>query len=100
MTMSWSGRELQSITKDSNTHSFTYNLNGLRTKKNSNGTNTFYYYDDRNNLNGLKKGNTTVLFYYDQNGFGYYPQVYGILTPYVWEAKYTYYRWYSYKKGM
>jgi YD repeat-containing protein len=68
MTMSWTGRELQSISKNNNTYSFTYNLNGLRTKKSVNGTNTFYYYDDSNNLIGLKKGNTTVLFYYDQNG--------------------------------
>ena len=71
ITMSWSGRELQSITKDNDTCSFTYNLNRLRTKKNSNGTNTFYYYDDSNNLIGLKKGNTTVLFYYDSNGQAY-----------------------------
>ena len=68
MTMSWTGRELQSISKNNNTYSFTYNLDGLRTKKSVNGTNTFYYYDDSNNLIGLKKGNTTVLFYYDQNG--------------------------------
>ena len=68
MTMSWNGRELQSISKNSNTYSFTYNIDGLRTKKNSNGTNTFYYYDDSNNLIGLKKGNTTVLFYYDSEG--------------------------------
>ena len=68
MTMSWNGRELQSISKNSNTYSFTYNIDGLRTKKNSNGTNTYYYYDDSNNLIGLKKGNTTVLFYYDSEG--------------------------------
>ena len=68
MTMSWNGRELQSISKNSNTYSFTYNIDGLRTKKNSNGTNTFYYYDDGNNLIGLKKGNTIVLFYYDSEG--------------------------------
>ena len=71
MAMTWSGRELQSITKDNDTYSFTYNLTGLRTKKNCNGTNTFYYYDDSNNLIGLKKGNTTVLFYYDSNGQAY-----------------------------
>ena len=68
MTMSWTGRELQSITKGNDSYSFTYNLDGLRTKKSINGTNTFYYYDDSNNLIGLKKGNTTVLFYYDSEG--------------------------------
>lgn len=71
MAMTWSGRELQSITKDNDTYSFTYNLTGLRTKKNSNGTNTFYYYDESNNLIGLKKGSATVLFYYDSNGQAY-----------------------------
>ncbi len=68
MSMTWTCRELQSITKGNDTYSYSYNINGLRTKKSVNGNNTFYYYDDSNNLIGLKKGNTTVLFYYDSEG--------------------------------
>jgi RHS repeat-associated protein len=73
MSMTWSGRELQSISKNNNTYSFTYNLDGLRTKRTKEQNNTVletvnYYYDDSNNLIGLKKGTTTVLFYYDSEG--------------------------------
>ena len=73
MEMTWSGRELQSITKNSNTYNFTYNLDGLRTKREKKQGDTVletvnYYYDDSNNLIGLKKDYTTVLFYYDSEG--------------------------------
>lgn len=71
--MSWSGRELKSLNKSGYTYNFTYNLDGLRTKRTKEQNNTVletvnYYYDDSNNLIGLKKGNTTVLFYYDSEG--------------------------------
>ena len=71
--MSWSGRELKSLNKSGYTYNFTYNLDGLRTKRIKEQNNTVletvnYYYDDSNNLIGLKKGETTVLFYYDSEG--------------------------------
>lgn len=73
MTMSWNGRELKSLNKSGKTYNFTYNLDGLRTKREKKQGDTVletvnYYYDDSNNLIGLKKGNTTVLFYYDSEG--------------------------------
>ena len=68
--MSWSGRELKSLNKSGKTYNFTYNLDGLRTKREKKQGDTVletvnYYYDDSNNLIGLEKDNTTVLFYYD-----------------------------------
>ena len=73
MEMTWSGRELKSLTKSGKTYNFTYNLDGLRTTREKKQGNTVletvnYYYDDSNNLIGLKKGATTVLFYYDSEG--------------------------------
>ena len=73
ITMTWqNGRELASLSKtngsDTDTYSFKYNLNGLRTEKNINGTKTYYYHDSNNNLIGMKKGADTVLFYYDSDG--------------------------------
>ncbi|MBQ5347300.1 MAG: RHS repeat protein, partial [Ruminococcus sp.] len=76
MTMSWSGRELKSLNKSGKTYNFTYNLDGLRTKRTKEQNNTVletvnYYYDYSNNLIGLKKGSATVLFYYDSDGTVY-----------------------------
>ena len=73
MTMTWSGRELKSLNKSGYTYNFTYNLDGLRTRRIKTQGNTIlddvnYYYDDSKNLIGLKKGETTVLFYYDFEG--------------------------------
>ena len=74
MTMTWQdGRELASITKNSITYRFMYNLDGLRTQKIKEQGNTVletvsYYYDSNNNLIGMKKGDTTVLYYYDSDG--------------------------------
>lgn len=69
MTMNWAaGRVLQSISKGNNTYQYSYGIDGLRTKKNINGTKTYYYYDSNRNLVGMKKGDDTVLYYYDTDG--------------------------------
>jgi RHS repeat-associated protein len=73
MEMTWSGRELKSLNKSGYTYNFTYNLDGLRTKREKKQGDTVletvnFYYDDSNNLIGLKKGETNVLFYYDSEG--------------------------------
>ena len=74
MIMQWqNGRELASITKNTISYSFKYNLDGLRTQKIKKQGNTVletvsYNYDSNNNLVGMKKGDTTVLYYYDSDG--------------------------------
>lgn len=67
--MTWqNGRELATLTKDNKTVSYTYDANGMRTEKNSDGTVTQYFYDSNNNLTSLKRGDTQLVFYYDTEG--------------------------------
>lgn len=68
MTMTWSGRDLTSITKSGDTYSYTYNINGYRTKKIANGNTYYYYYDSDNKLIGMQTGVHTYVFYYDNEG--------------------------------
>ena len=67
----WSnGRELTGITKGTDSISYLYNADGLRTSKTVNGITTDYYW-----LNGIllgqKTGNEYILFLYDENGSAY-----------------------------
>ena len=69
MIFSWeNGRQLASMTKDNKTTSYTYDISGMRTQKNVDGTVTKYYYGDSNNLVSMVVGDRKLIFYYDQNG--------------------------------
>ena len=69
MIFSWeNGRQLVSMTKDNKTTSYTYDISGMRTQKNVDGTVTKYYYGDSNNLVSMVVGDRKLMFYYDQNG--------------------------------
>ena len=69
MIFSWeNGRQLASMTKGNKTTSYTYDISGMRTQKNVDGTVTKYYYDDNNNLVSMVVGDKKLMFYYDQNG--------------------------------
>jgi RHS repeat-associated protein len=67
-TFSWSGgRQLTGVTKNSNTISYAYDDNGIRTSKTINGIRTDYY------LNGTtivmqKTGDNVIWYTYDENG--------------------------------
>ena len=71
-TLTWTGRQLQSITDNENAISYTYNGDGLRTSKTVNGTKTEYYYNG-SILAGQKSGDDTLVFMYDNNSdiFGF-----------------------------
>ncbi|MBR5323078.1 MAG: hypothetical protein IKU48_05995 [Clostridia bacterium] len=70
-TFTWSdGRKLTGVTKGSNTISYTYDSNGLRTSKTVNGTTTEYYWLD-GTLYAEKTGNRYIYFHYDDNGIAY-----------------------------
>ena len=77
MSMTWQGRQLQSISMGKNTYTFDYNMDGQRISKTyttSSGavTKTEYCYNG-NILAGQKTGNDTIIFMYDNNGdiFGF-----------------------------
>lgn len=67
-SFSWSGgRQLTGVTKNSNTISYAYDDNGIRTSKTINGIRTDYY------LNGTtivmqKTGDNVIWYTYDENG--------------------------------
>ena len=65
-SLTWTGRQLQSITDDENNISYTYNGDGLRTSKTVNGETTNYYYNGLI-LAGQKSGDDTLVFMYDNN---------------------------------
>ena len=65
--MSWQGRQLASETKDSQTLSFTYNSDGIRTSKTVNGTKTEYLLNGTQILAQTTNGKT-LCFFYDQQG--------------------------------
>ncbi len=70
-TFTWSdGRKLTGVTKGSNTISYTYDSNGLRTSKTVNGTTTEYYWLD-GTLYAEKTGNQYIYFHYDDNDIAY-----------------------------
>ena len=65
-TLTWTGRQLQSITDNENAISYTYNGDGLRTSKTVNGETTEYFYNG-SILAGQKTGDNTLVFMYDNN---------------------------------
>ena len=62
-TFTWSGRQLVGAVYGSNTYSFTYNENGYRISKTTNGTTTTYYYDEGKLIAEKTNGNVTVYLY-------------------------------------
>lgn len=70
--LSWTGRQLQSITDGNSEIAYTYNGDGLRTSKTVNGEKTEYYYNG-SILAGQKTGDDTLVFMYDNNSdiFGF-----------------------------
>ena len=64
---SWTGRRLTGATKGSNTYSFTYNDEGIRTSKTVNGTTTYYYYSGTK-LVAEETGSTVTMYIYDESG--------------------------------
>ena len=67
-TMSWkNGRELASMSKGSTTWNFTYNADGIRTKR-TNGTTTYHYVYNGDKLSYLQLGNDELYFSYDASG--------------------------------
>ena len=71
-SLTWTGRQLQSISDDENNISYTYNGDGLRTSKTVNDETTNYYYNG-SILAGQKSGDDTLVFMYDNNSdiFGF-----------------------------
>ena len=71
MTFSWAdGRKLANITKGTDSISYTYGADGLRSSKTVNGTTTDYYHLN-GTLYGQKAGSEYILFLYDENGTAY-----------------------------
>ena len=67
-TMSWTGRTLDSITKADGTQiSYTYDLDGIRTKKVVGGITTEYFVNGTTIL-AQKTGNDVIWFIYDVDG--------------------------------
>ena len=67
-TFTWEhGRELASMAKNGTTWSFTYDANGLRTKR-TNGTTTYQYVYNGSKLTQMSVNGTTVYFAYHANG--------------------------------
>ena len=71
MSFDWEyGRRLKGVTKGSDSISYTYDADGLRTSKTVNGTKTEYYWLD-GVLQGQKTGSEHIIFLYDENGTAY-----------------------------
>lgn len=67
-TFVWQGgNQLASITDGTNSYSYTYNSDGLRTSKTVNGVTTDYYWVD-NVLTAQVYGDNVILFRYDEEG--------------------------------
>ena len=64
---SWQGRELTKVTSGSNTYSYKYNADGIRTSKTVNGTKTEFFLNGSQIL-AQKTGDATMLFFYDSTG--------------------------------
>ena len=63
----WSGRQLITATKGSNSYAFVYNPDGLRVQKTVNGVVHKYYYSG-DQLLAEEWGNNLIIFLYDANG--------------------------------
>ena len=66
-TMAWQGRRLTGATNGTNTISYSYDENGIRTQKTVNGTVTNYNYHGSALISQVT-GNDTLLFSYDAAG--------------------------------
>ena len=68
MTMTWTGRQLSTLTKNGSTFSYKYDVDGLRLEKTANGVTTEYQYVN-GQLLGEKRSNGVILRYtYDPFG--------------------------------
>ena len=63
----WMGRELRKITNGSNTYSYKYNADGIRTSKTVNGTTTEFFLNGSQIL-AQKTGDSVMRFIYDSTG--------------------------------
>ena len=63
----WMGRELRKITNGSNTYSYKYNADGIRTSKTVNGTTTEFFLNGSQVL-AQKTGDSVMRFFYDSTG--------------------------------
>ena len=73
MTLTWqNGRQLATLTKSGATSSYSYDINGNRTKKVANGTTTEYYLNE-GTIVAEKKGSNIIRYLFDENGgrFGF-----------------------------
>ena len=66
-TYTWMGRELRKITNGSNTYSYKYNADGIRTSKTVNGTTTEFFLNGTQIL-AQKTGDSVMRFIYDSTG--------------------------------
>mgnify|MGYP002515998197 CR=1 FL=1 len=66
-TYTWQGRELRKITNGSNTYSYKYNADGIRTSKTVNGTTTEFFLNGTQIL-AQKTGDGVMRFFYDSTG--------------------------------
>ena len=64
---SWQGRELTKVTSGSNTYSYKYDADGIRTSKTVNGTKTEFFLNGSQIL-AQKTGDSVMLFFYDSTG--------------------------------
>ena len=63
----WMGRELRKITNGSNTYSYKYNADGIRTSKTVKGTTTEFFLNGSQIL-AQKTGDSVMRFFYDSTG--------------------------------
>ncbi len=71
MALTWqNGRRLSTISKGSDSISYSYDADGLRTSKTVNGTTTNYYWLN-GTLQAQKTGDEYILFLYDESGSAY-----------------------------
>jgi hypothetical protein len=67
MTMSWTGRQLNSIVKNGTTNAYTYNTDGIRIRKTVGNTITEYFTNGSTIL-AEKTGNNIIWYIYDSDG--------------------------------
>ena len=74
----WTGRNMTSISKTGLDNTYTYNINGIRTSKTSNGVTTYYTLVD-NVITHEQTGNKNLYYKYDTNGdiIGFIAEGYG-----------------------
>ena len=71
MNFTWAdGRKLATVTKGTDSISYTYNSDGLRNSKTVNGVTTEYYWLN-GMLQGQKTGSEYIVFLHDENGTAY-----------------------------